>query len=64
MSLCASPVSCPPFPMDIDNNQQPNPPVPDDHPLLFIDNAQDDGPLPRAMQPIIDETLPIYSLLT
>jgi hypothetical protein len=47
MSLPASPVSRPPSPMDVDNDQQPG------HPLPFIDNNQDthppvpdDGPLP------------------
>jgi hypothetical protein len=62
MSLRASPVSCPPSPMDIDNDQEPNPPEPDDHPLLFRDNDQQAAvpDLPRAMRPIIDETLPIY----
>jgi hypothetical protein len=49
--------------MDVDNDQEPNPPAPDVQPLPFIDNEEAHPPvpdLPQAMCPIIDETLPIY----
>jgi hypothetical protein len=47
MSLCASPVSCPPSPMDVDDVQEPNSPEPQDHTLPFRDNpVPDDCPLP------------------
>jgi hypothetical protein len=61
MSLRASPVSHPASPMQVDNDNEQN-----DASLPFADNDGEpdppvpDGPLPLAMQPIVNDDLPKY----